>query len=133
MMNDDAIAAKILREFPDTAVVYRFGSTVSGQDGPGSDIDLAFLPDRPVDPVRRFEVQEALAVLLRRDVDLVDLAAASTVLRMQVLRSGAAILVRDEERRGSFEDRVFTFYPRLNEERREILADIQRTGRVHGG
>lgn len=133
MIDDAAIFARIVREFPDTAVVYRFGSTVKGEERPDSDIDLAFLPASPVDPVRRFEVQETLAVLLRRDVDLVDLSAASTVFRMQVLANGVAIGVADEVRRGAFEDWVFTSYPRLNDERREILADIRRSGSVYGG
>lgn len=133
MIDDAAIAARILREFPDTAVVYRFGSTATGHEGPGSDVDVAFLPVRPVDPVRRFEVQEDLAVLLRRDVDPVDLSSASTVLRMQVLAGGVTIGVHDEVRRGQFEDQVFSSYPRLNEERRGILDDIRQGGSVYGG
>jgi hypothetical protein len=45
-------------------------------------------------------VQESLAALLRRDVDIVDLSAASTVFQMQVLVNGVAIGVADEDRRG---------------------------------
>lgn len=132
-IDDDAIAATILRQFPDTAAVYRFGSTVSGDARADSDVDLAFLPERAVDPLRRFEVQERLAASLRRDVDLVDLAAASTVLRMQVLAHGVAIRTVDRARRERFEDFVYASYPRLNEERSGILADIRREGRVYGG
>lgn len=133
MIDDDAIADFVEAEFPGVAAVYRFGSTVRDEDRPGSDIDIAFLPARPVDPVRRFEAQERLAARARRDVDLVDLASASTVLRMQVISRGVAIRVPDEGRRGQFEDLVFSSYARLNEERREILAQIAREGSVCGG
>lgn len=133
MIDDAAIVDAVVRAFPDTAVVYRFGSTAGGTAGRGSDIDIAFLPSRPVDPVRRFEVQETLAARLRQDVDLVDLCSASTVLRMQVLAGGVAIGVLDDARRGHFEDLVFATYPRLNEERRDILSDIRERGRIYGG
>lgn len=88
MIDDEAIVSRLRREFPDTAAVYRFGSTVAGGAQADSDIDLAILPDRPVDPLRRFSVQEQLALDLHRNVDLVDLAAASTVLRMQIVSGG---------------------------------------------
>lgn len=133
MIDDAAIVDAVVRDFPDTAVVYRFGSTAAGTAGRGSDIDIAFLASGPVDPVRRFEVQERLAARLRQDVDLVDLCSASTVLRMQVLAGGTPIGVIDEARRGQFEDLVFATYPRLNEERRDILSDIRERGRVYGG
>ena len=32
-----------------------------------------------------------------------------------------------------FEDLTYSAYARLNEERREILEQIRREGRVHGG
>ena len=133
MIDDAGIVEFLVREFPGTAVVYRFGSTAAGLEGPASDIDLAFLPEAPVDPVRRFEVQERLAARLRKDVDLVDLCSASTVLRMQVLAGGRAIGVLDRDRTERFEDLVFATYPRFNEERRGILADIREKGSVYGG
>jgi len=133
VIDDDIIAAVLVREFPDTAVVYRFGSTVDDSARPQSDIDLAFLPDRPVEAARRFAVQEMLAARLHRDVDLVDLASASTVMRMQVVSRGKAVATIDQTRRDVFEDYVFSSYARLNEERRAILDRIAREGRVHGG
>lgn len=133
MIDDAAIIEIVVRAFPGTAAVYRFGSTATGDAGRGSDVDIAFLPAHAVDPVRRFEVQEEIAALLRRDVDLVDLRSASTVLRMQVLSGGFTIGVFDDVERQRFEDLVFTSYPRLNEERREILADVHHRGRVFDG
>lgn len=91
------------------------------------------MSDATIDRVSRFEVQERLAARLHRDIDLVDLTTASTVLRMQVVSLGRAIRVSDSRRQGQFEDLVFSQYARLNEERREILERVEREGSVYGG
>ncbi len=102
MIDDGGIVTLLRREFPDIAAAYRFGSTINGIEQPGSDIDLAILLELPIDPVRRFAVQERLAGELRRDVDLVDLAAASTVMRMQIVSGGRVLATFDQRKRDVF-------------------------------
>ncbi|MFN2427110.1 MAG: nucleotidyltransferase family protein [Candidatus Binatia bacterium] len=133
MIDDNAIVRVLRREFPDSAAIYRFGSTAENSAGSDSDIDLAILPDGPIDAMRRFGVQESLAAELHRNVDLIDLAAASTVLRMQVVAKGQVLATFDPAKQSVFEDYVFSSYARLNEERREILQRIKAEGRVYGG
>jgi len=129
----DAEAVAIIREaVPDVVAIYRFGSTVRGGEHKASDVDLAFLAARPFDPVRRFELQERLAVTLRRDVDLVDLSAASTVMRMQVISRGLLLAVFDLPEKERFETYVYSSYARLNEERKSIVEQVVRDGTVHG-
>ncbi len=131
-MTDAEIAELLRAEVADVIAVYRFGSTARGDAGPDSDVDLAVLARAPLPAVRRFEIQEALAARLGRDVDLVDLLGASTVMRMQVLSTGKLLASFDTAAQGDFEDRVFSAYARLNEERRGILDRIAREGSVHG-
>jgi uncharacterized protein len=127
---DPALA--LLREaFPDLAAVYLFGSTAGEATTPESDVDLAVLAARPLDPVARFDLQERLALALGRDVDLVDLRAASTVMQAQVVAHGRAVLDLDPRERAAFEMVTLSAYALLNEERAGILADIQARGRVH--
>jgi hypothetical protein len=90
------------------------------------------LAEERLAPVERFELQEDLAGLVRRSVDLVDLRAASTVMRMHVISRGVAVDVRDPAAAERFEIAVYASYARLNEERREILAQIAREGSVYG-
>lgn len=111
--------------------VYAFGSRAGGTARPDSDLDLAVLTDRPLDPLARFDAQEALAAALGLDVDLVDLQAASTVMRAEVLRTGRVLLDADPGARAHFEVRALSAYALLNEERRGILEDIGGRGRVH--
>jgi uncharacterized protein len=122
----------LLRVLPDCQAIYRFGSWGTTAERPGSDIDLAVLPVNPLDPAWRWELAQSLASLAKQDVDLVDLTQASTVLRMQVVAHGERIYCSDEAEAEMFEDRVFSSYARLNEERREILSDVRRRGSIYG-
>lgn len=132
-MDDTRITHFLRSSIRGLIAVYRFGSTASGQMSDESDIDIAFLADAPMDPVERFELQERLAGFVRRDVDLLDLREASTVMRMQVISTGRVLATFDRERQEAFEDLTYSAYARLNEERREILDQVRREGRVHGG
>lgn len=133
MDGDDALAANLTREFPGIVAAYRFGSTVSGQTHRDSDLDVAILADAPIGATRLFDAKVRLEETARTTIDLVDLLAANTVLRMQVISGGVPIVVREERLRALFEDYVFSSYARLNEERRGIIERIRREGTVHGG
>ncbi len=133
VVNDDAVRAIARAARPDLVALYRFGSTAAGGETTESDCDLALLAASPLDPLERFELEQRLAVAVHRDVDLVDLLRASTVLRMQIIASGIVIDVLDERERARFEDRVFVDSARLNEERREILDRIHAEELIHAG
>jgi hypothetical protein len=49
-----------------------------------------------------------------------------------VLEHGRAVFERDALERAEFEALALSSYARLNEERRAILEDVRRSGRVHG-
>jgi predicted nucleotidyltransferase len=124
--------AELRRRVPDLIAVYLFGSRARGDARPGSDVDVAVLAARPLGAGTRFAVQEELARLLGRDVDLVDLRAASAVMRVQVLEHGEVLYSDTSGRRAAFEMLALAGYARLNEERRAIIDDVRARGSVHG-
>lgn len=130
--NLDAAVAALVAAVPSVIAVYQFGSSASGQGTPESDLDLAILTSGPLDPVVRFDRAQDVSRLVGRDVDLVDLHAASPVMAMQVLATGHLLIECDPEARGAFEDRTFGAYARLNEERRGILDRVRAEGSVYG-
>lgn len=131
--SDDAtVIAAIAAAVPDVQAIYRFGSSVTGPVTSDSDVDLAVLAPRPLSVTTRLDMQERLAAALRRPVDLVDLRESSTVMAMQVVSTGLLLHDGDARTRGAFEDRVYSGYARLNEERRGILDRIAREGTVYG-
>lgn len=130
-----ADAVRLLREaLPDVRVVYLFGSRAAGgqQTHAESDIDLAVLGARPLPAEAQWALQERLAGCLHASVDLVDLQAASTVMRMQVVSTGRVLYERSRPERDHFETYVYSAYAHLNEERRALLADIRDRGRIYG-
>jgi len=130
--NLDAAVAALVAAVPLTVAVYQFGSSVSDQSTAASDLDLAVLTTGLIDPVVRFDCAQELSRLVGRDVDLVDLRAASPVMAMQVLATGRLLLECDSAARGAFEDRTFGAYARLNEERRGILERVRVEGSGYG-
>ena len=128
----EAALGHLRAALPGLQALYLFGSAASGEARPGSDLDLALLADRPLAADERFDLEQDLALLLGREVDLVDLLAASTVMRMQVISTGRLLWEANRYRRELFEVTVYSAYARLNEERRGILEDIRREGRVYG-
>ena len=131
-MNDTALIDYIRTAIPDLISLYRFGSHAKGTARPHSDIDLAVLTPNPIASLRRFELAQELATRLHRDIDLVDLRTASTVMRMQVLSTGICLATFDDPARRSFEMYTYADYARLNEERRDILKGITTRGLVYG-
>ena len=104
------------------AVIYVFGSYGTASQHPSSDLDLAFLPTLPADPIQIFQIANHLSGSLGLEVDLIDLNRASTVFRKEVIRTGAPIQMGDLSLRHRFEMYALSDYARLNEERREIIA-----------
>lgn len=130
-MNDHELIEHIRQSVPDLIAIYRFGSQAKGTARPDSDIDLAVLARHPIPGIRRFELAQDLATQLHRDVDLVDLRTASTVMRMQVLSTGTCLDAPNEPARREFEMYAYSDYARLNEERKGILDDIRARGSVY--
>ena len=114
--------------FPELIGAWLFGSALTGQLRADSDIDLAVWCGLPIDGVRRFEVQRELGVMLDRDVDLVDLATAGTLLGKEVVADGIVLLQRDPDAVLDFHARTLSDYARLMDATRDIRESIRRDG-----
>lgn len=130
MSTTQQIIAFIRKNIPDVKAIYSFGSYGTPLQRQDSDIDLAILPTQKIDPVKRWELAQEIARLLQRDVDLIDLLQASTVLRFEIINTGQQIYCSDKTACDLFENYVFSSYLRFNEERKELLADIRQRGQV---
>lgn len=124
-LSEDEVA-EVVRSLAafDPAVIYVFGSAALGAVRPDSDLDVAFLPAAPSDAWAVFQVAQELARQLRREVDLVDLRRASTVLRKEVLRTGRRLVTFRARETDEFEMYTLSDYARLNEERAPVLRAL---------
>ncbi len=131
-MDLSAAKSELGASIPDLIAVYLFGSKARGDGNRESDVDLAVLAREPISSSLRFELEQRLEEKLRQSVDLIDLRKVTAVFRIQVLKDGELLVDADPARRAEFECFALADYARLNEERAGILADVYRTGRVHG-
>ena len=122
LSNDQCI--RIIRALApfEPAVIYIFGSFGGPAQHPDSDIDIAFLPSLPVDPLDCFHISNDLANQLEHSIDLVDLKRASTVLAKEVLVTGNSLFTGNPTAQQEFEMLVLADYARLNEERQVVLS-----------
>lgn len=111
--------------------VYVFGSQASGEARDDSDIDLAVYTGKMIPNELVWNCKFKIAELTNKEVDLVDLSKASTVLQFQVISSGVQLFAADENIEW-FESKVYWLYLTLNEDRQSILDDIAKSGRVYG-
>lgn len=122
MANKDITLIKnYLLEKTSPYLIVLFGSAAKGGMRATSDVDVAFLSDQKFTAYDIFIIAQDLAGALNREVDLVDLQAASTVFQVQVIRNGKVIYCSDEYKRMLFEMLAFKKYAKLNEERKPIL------------
>ena len=112
--------------------VYLFGSAAKNQLKPESDIDIAFLSFLDVDEYECFMKAQELAEIFKRDVDLIDLKKASTVFKAQIIGTSSLIYCNDDVKRAYFEMRALKEYALLNEERAEIIKNIQKGDKIYG-
>ena len=125
----------ILNTWPDTQAIYLFGSWGTEYERPQSDVDIAVLlpalQAKKAGSLILTDLHYALQSLLNREVDLINLRQAPTVLQKEVVMAGRRIycisgIVVDE-----FELLVLALYQKLNEERAGILAEGMSSGRFY--
>ena len=121
MLNQAKLVGTLLKSIPNIRLIYLFGSQADGTSTAQSDIDIAVLLDKKIDPVARYDLEQTLILELGQEVDLVDLLSASTVLQNQVVMRGTLIYGSRSEQT-SFEMQVMSMYQHLNEERSEIVS-----------
>ena len=114
------IRSLVLEHCENIKLIYLFGSHASDLASDSSDIDIAILGNKKLDPVVRWQWQSELAIVLNNDVDLVDLLSASTVMQNQVIHHGLCIYDAGNNA-ALFEMQVMSMYQRLNDERAGIL------------
>ncbi len=130
----DAVISAILRHYPRVQGVYLFGTFATAMERPDSDLDIALLlppaEARKEKSLAFSACRDELESLTKRSVDLINLREINTVFRNEIINEGRLIYVADEAQKDIFEMNVLSAYQKLNEERAEILKEIEASGRV---
>ena len=112
--------------------IYLFGSFAKGEGRIDSDIDLAVYVTDEVSGYSLFLLAGKLSMLLKRDVQIVDLKDISTVFAAQIVGTKKVLHCDDEILMANYDIRVFKDYAKLNEERKVVLDAIKKDGKIYG-
>jgi len=124
-------AVNLLRQRAAAYLIIVFGSYAKGLTRSDSDIDIAYAGNETLNPYEIFMLAQDLAALLGKDVDLLDLTQASTVMKAQIVAFGRVVYCSDEQKRQYLFMRALRDYARLNGERAVIVDSIARRGSVY--
>lgn len=128
----EMITNVIRASLADVSRIYLFGSRISGALHDASDYDIAVMQSSKLNFESVLKIKMELSAELRSDVDLIDLFSADTVTKFQVVSTGEVIWQKDAKETAFFETLVFSQYANLNEERSEIIEDIENRGSIFG-
>ena len=135
MNKNETMVQIVLEHYPRAQAIYLFGTYGTADEWPNSDVDIAVLlppkqardhPQLTLTPCH-LELSEALG----KEVDLLNARQVSTVFQKEILASGRLLYCADENAVAEFEMLTLSFYQKLNEERKEILEEFERTGKAY--
>lgn len=119
------------KALPGLMAVYVFGSQANGTATESSDVDLAVLVAGYADPLVLWNLASDLSGVFHKEVDLVDLRLASTVMQHQIITKGtrlwSASLAVD-----LFECFVLSEKTALDTARADLLKEVATRGVVYG-
>ncbi|MHC8965708.1 type VII toxin-antitoxin system MntA family adenylyltransferase antitoxin [Priestia aryabhattai] len=132
----DRQIAQSITEFLHTHIqpsfIIVFGSFAKGTTHQESDIDIGFyVKDKKLDKYEVFMLAQELATLLKREVDLVNIAEASTVFQAQIYTTGEVIYSGDDTLRMNEQMKALKMYAKLNEERKDVLQKVDESGSIY--
>ncbi|MFA5941760.1 MAG: nucleotidyltransferase domain-containing protein [Sinimarinibacterium sp.] len=97
---DDATQAALREVFADRPYIraaWVFGSFARGQAREDSDLDVAILPDKPLDGGQKMDLVEALAQRFGRPVDVVDLSVHHGPIAYEAMAKGELVYCPDRD------------------------------------
>jgi predicted nucleotidyltransferase len=132
-MQLDTITKTVLEYYRNVQGIYLFGSFMTEDEWPDSDVDIALLlPPEEAIKERSFAMSKcslALASALKKDVDLLNARTVSTVFQNEIISKGKLLYCADRYAVDEFEMLTLSYYQKLNEERADIIASALADGR----
>lgn len=129
------ITQTVLAHYPNVQGIYLFGSFMTDDEWPDSDLDLALLlPPLEAKQAHNLAMSDCAAELassLGRDVDLLNARTVSTVFQKEIVTKGRLIYCSDRYAVDEFEMLTFSSYQKLNEERAGIIKSALADGRFY--
>jgi uncharacterized protein len=121
-----ALIRKVLALHPDIKLCIVFGSIAADKASQVSDLDIAVAAEQSLSAEKYLELMEEFSSAANREVDLVDLTAASGPILKQALSTGLVVQNNDKDLYARLISRMLfnqadmmPYYDRILRERRE--------------
>ncbi len=128
------IIKTIVHHYSAAQAIYLFGSYNTPDEQLESDVDIAilFLPPqaKEIGSLVMSDLVFELESLLHKEVDLINIRMVNTVFQKEIVMNARRIYCQDEYAADEFEMLVFSKYQKLEEERKEIVEAILKSGRI---
>ncbi|AZV46161.1 hypothetical protein C3L23_02410 [Nautilia sp. PV-1] len=108
--------------FKEADGIWLFGSYADGTYNENSDIDIAVLFKNKISPVDLFKMKENLELILKKDIDLIDLTAVNDVFAYEIVTKGKNI--KKTKFADDYEYRIWLRYLDLQDDRKEIIKEF---------
>lgn len=128
----DTAVKYLVEKLPGLIAVYLHGSAAKGELRQESDFDFALLFEYGAksDAKTLFLIKPEVEELTGRTVDLGILSTENPVFAKEVVSNGQRLFCSDLRVCEQFEMYTFSFYAKLNDERKEILDSYQRSNKL---
>lgn len=112
--------------------IYLFGSYAKKEAREDSDIDIGIVASEVIENYDLLIIASDLSFVLGKEVQIIDMQKASTVLNMQIFAYGIALYNKNEYFHDEYVMKTYSLYAKLNEEREVVLKNIKKNGSIYG-
>ena len=121
-MDKEKLKKLLLNSFKEAEAIYLFGSIVKGNFDINSDIDIAVLYKKKLNPLFLYKIKEELFLILNRDIDLIDLHSVDDVFAYEIINN--ALKLKTSKFSEEYEMRIWYRYLDLQEDRKVIIKAL---------
>jgi predicted nucleotidyltransferase len=123
-----------LAEDPELLLAMVFGSMADGSQRSDSDIDVAVYARHQMDPRKRQQLADEIAVATGRTVDLIDLRNVDGALLRRILDRGQIVFSKEPSTLGILTEGLLDWQENFEPQLNELLATRLRrfTSPLHG-
>lgn len=101
---------EFLEKDPNISFAFVFGSAAEGRLRKDSDIDLAIYVTKELEPLEYLKLPTKLSDLIKREVHLIVLNKASSLLRHRIMKERKILFIKDFDTYAKFREKTMTDY-----------------------
>jgi predicted nucleotidyltransferase len=131
-LNTQVIIECLEKNLQEIQGVYLFGSFGTDSAHSKSDVDIAVLCPSKLSFEIKEKITTALAIALRREVDLVELRYVDTFFQEEIIKTGKCIAVYDRMLLERYKDYIYCSAMEFREFRRPHVEEILARGSLYG-